>query len=124
MYRYSLTVLLVTAVVAADEPCKSGLRPEQKPGPYSGLVIVGPERGTQHCFICATADRPMVIVFARGLTDPLGRLVHKLDKALTQYQKAELRSWVTFLAEDHTAEDEAAQGVGQAAGENDDHGPI
>jgi hypothetical protein len=89
----------------ADEPCKSGPQPNQRPGPYSALVAVGKERGTQHCFICEAADKPIVIVFARTLGDPLGKLVHKLDKALTDHKSAELCAWVTFLAEDQPAYD-------------------
>lgn len=97
--------LLLAVPVSAGETCKSGLTPGKRPGPYSGLVSVGPQRGTQHCFICEAGDRPIVIVFARNLSDPLGRLVHKLDKAMQDHQKVELKSWVTFLAEDQTALD-------------------
>lgn len=89
----------------ADEPCKSGPQPGRRPGPYSALVSVGAQRGTQHCFICETADKPMVIVFARSLSEPLGRLAHKLDKALSEHQKVELKSWITFLAADQTSLD-------------------
>jgi hypothetical protein len=88
-----------------DEPCVSGLRSGQRPGPYSSLVSVGPQRGQSHCFICETADRPAVIVFARRLSDPLGKLVRGLDKALTDHKDAELRAWVTFLSSDQTALD-------------------
>jgi hypothetical protein len=81
------------------------LKPGQRPGPYSSLVSVGPQRGQSHCFICETADRPAVIVFARRLSDPLGRLARGLDKALVDYKGAELRAWVSFLGEDQTAFD-------------------
>src|SRR5262245_39817555 len=91
--------------ISLDDPCKSGPKPGQRPGPYSALVSVGPQRGTQHCFICEAADRPIIIVFARNLGDPLGRLVSKLDKVMTDNQKLELKSWVTFLAEDQAAGD-------------------
>jgi len=91
---------------SAADPCKSGLPEGKKPGPYSAVVLTGPERGQSYCYICETADRPAVIVFARTLTDPLGKLVHKIDKALAEHKKAELRGWVTFLAKD-TAEFEA-----------------
>src|SRR5438128_1402716 len=99
-------LLLVSGIrAAADEPCKSGLRESQRPGPYTALVAVGPQRGQQHCFICESGDRPLVIVFARRLSDPLGKLVAKLDKALTEHKAAELRSWVTFLADDQVSLD-------------------
>lgn len=99
------SLFLAATMVAADDPCKSGLKPNQRPGPYSFLVSVGPQRGTQHCFICEAVDRPLVIVFARNLTEPLGKLVSKLDRAMNEHQGAELKTWVTFLAEDQTSLD-------------------
>jgi hypothetical protein len=91
--------------LAAAEPCKSGLAPNQRPGPYSALVCVGPQRGQQHCFICEAGDRPLVIVFARGLSEPLGKLARQLDQTLKEQSKSELRSWITFLADDQTSMD-------------------
>jgi hypothetical protein len=109
MIRAARVTAVLIAVVGsagvAGEPVASGLRPGQRPGPYSSLVSVGPERGQSHCFICATADRPAVIVFARTLNEPLGKLVRGLDKALTDHKEAELRAWVTFLSDDQTALD-------------------
>jgi hypothetical protein len=100
-----LSVLLIAVAALAAEPVASGLRPGQRPGPYSSLVSVGTERGQSHCFICETADRPAVIVFARSLSDPLGKLARGLDKALVDHKDAELRAWVTFLSDDQTALD-------------------
>lgn len=100
-----LIFALSFGVASADEPCKSGLQPAQRPGPYSSLVAVGPQRGQQHCFVCEAADRPVVIVFARNLSDPLGKLVHHVDKAVAENKGTEMRGWVTFLAEDHVALD-------------------
>jgi hypothetical protein len=105
--RTLCALILVTlgAVAVADEPCKSGLQANQRPGPYSALVAVGPQRGQQHCYICEAGDRPMMIVFARSLSDPLGKLVHRMDKLMAEHKGADLRSWVTFLHEDGTVFD-------------------
>jgi hypothetical protein len=103
MMRWLLCILAGAALAA--EPCRSGLKPEQRPGPYSSLVAVGPQRGQSHCFICETAQRPAVIVFARTLSEPLGKLVNGIDKAVTVHKKAELRAWVTFLTEDQPSLD-------------------
>jgi hypothetical protein len=46
-----------------------------------------------------------VIVFARELSEPLGKLVAKLDKALADHKAADLRAWVTFLSDDQPALD-------------------
>lgn len=93
-------VCLFGLVAAAEEPVVSGLQPGLRPGPYSSLVSVGQQRGTLHCFICETADRPAVVVFARSLSAPLGRLVRGLDKAIDAHKNTDLRAWVTFLHSD------------------------
>jgi hypothetical protein len=99
----ALTILL--PCLCAAEPCTSGLTTGQKPGPYSSIVSVGAERGEPHCYICDTADHPAVVVFARRLSEPLGKLVAGMDKAVADNKAADLRSWVTFLSDDQTALD-------------------
>jgi hypothetical protein len=92
----------VVSIPAAD-PCKSGPQQNQRPGPYSALVCVGKERGQQHCYICEAANRPIIVVFARSLNDPTGKLVNKLDAAAKENK--DLRAWVTFLGDDQTKMD-------------------
>ncbi len=98
-----LAAFIPCAIAAA--PCTSGLAVGQKPGPYSSIVSVGAERGQPHCYICDTADHPAVVVFARRLSDPLGKLTAGLDKAVADNKAAGLRAWVTFLSDDQTALD-------------------
>src|SRR6185437_493641 len=109
MQRARCLAVLLIAIASVDgvaaEPIVSGLKPGQRPGAYSALVSVGLQRGQSHCFICETADRPDVIVFARQLSDPLGKLARGLDKAMTDHKDAELRAWVTILSDDQTALD-------------------
>jgi hypothetical protein len=100
----ALTGLFSWTVVSdslADDPCVSGLAPGKRPGPYSFVLSTGPDRGRDpQCYICKTADLPAVIVFARKPSDPLGKLVGQLDKALVEHKAADLRAWVTFLSND------------------------
>lgn len=98
----ALLAALSPLPVLAVEPCKSGPQPNQRPGPYSALVCVGKERGTQHCYICESGDKPVVIVFARTMSDPLGKLIKQVDNAVKAHKVAELRAWTTFLADDQT----------------------
>lgn len=98
----ALFALLTVLSTAAADPCKSGPQPDQRPGPYSALVCVGKERGTQHCYICEAADRPIIVVFARTMSAPLGKLVKHFDGAVKEHKAGELRAWVTFLADDQT----------------------
>jgi hypothetical protein len=98
-------VLFVSALLTAAEPLAPGLKEGQRPGPYSSVVSVGEQRGKSHCFICETADRPAVIVFARSLSDQLGKLAVKLDRAVEDNKASELRAWTTFLHADQSALD-------------------
>jgi hypothetical protein len=102
MIRCIAVAIFVASISIAADPCKSGPQPNQRTGPYSALVSVGKERGTQHCDICESAARPIVIVFARSLSEPLGKLASKLDGAVKEHKSAELRAWITFLADDQT----------------------
>ena len=98
--RTAVTILALLPLVAwADPPVRSGLDIGQRPGPYSSLVVVGAQRGTQHCFVCEAENKPIVIVFARTASEPLGKLVHGLD-GLIKKSTVDLRGWTTFLAAD------------------------
>ena len=92
--------MLLTTVVRADDPCVSGLSVGQRPGPYAFVVSTGKERGQSTCFICETAEKPAVIVFARRPSKEVGELVADLDKTVGDAKNAPLRGWVTFLGED------------------------
>src|SRR5476651_1639946 len=101
----TILALVATSAIAGADPCKSGLQPNGRPGPYSALVSVCKERGTQHCYICEAENRPLVIVFARTPSELLGKLVKQLDGAVKEHKAVELRAWVTFLADDQTKMD-------------------
>lgn len=100
-----LAGLWFTAALGAADPCRSGPQPGQRPGPYACVQSTGAQRGQSYCYICEAADRPMIVVFARNLTDPLGKLTAGLDKALGDHKAADLRGWVTFLHPDQPALD-------------------
>lgn len=91
---------LVAPAAAQADPCVSGLTPGMRPGPYSFILSTGANRGQAQCFICETADRPAVIIFARGMSEALGKLVNQLDKSLVEHKAADLRGWVTLLSAD------------------------
>src|SRR4051812_12190606 len=99
-----LGLLLLGTIVAQAEDL-SGPQPGQRPGPYTAVMSTGAGRGRSYCYMCETGDRPAVIVFARGLSEPLGKLVQQLDRAVAAHEKAELRAWVTILSNDQPALD-------------------
>jgi hypothetical protein len=94
-------VSFVVPATAADVPCVSGVPVGERPRPYTFHVATGPQRGQGlTCYICETADKPAIIVFARTMTDPLGKLLQGLDKSIVDNKTSELRAWTTFLGED------------------------
>ena len=92
-------------VLAALDATQASLQPGDRPGPYSSVVVTGSKRGTSHCFICETADKPAIIIFARSQSDALGKLASGINKALRLHKDADLRSWITFLYADQTSVD-------------------
>lgn len=78
---------------------RSGLTPGQRPGPYSAVIVTGPQRGQSCCYICETGDKPAVVLFARTLSAPLGKLVHRIDRTMADPKMTDLRGWVTFLSD-------------------------
>jgi hypothetical protein len=97
-----LAALAIPAAALGAEPCVSGPKVGQRPGPYSFVMSTGEQRGKSHCYICETENRPAVIVFARSLSEPLGKLSAGLDKALATHKTKDLRGWTTILNEDHS----------------------
>jgi hypothetical protein len=90
-------VFTTGALVAEDPALKSGLAVGQRPGPYAFVLATGPQRGQAFCYICDTADKPAAIIFARSLTEPLGKLAAKLDQAAADGTIPQMRSWLTLL---------------------------
>jgi hypothetical protein len=100
---FGIVLVACPAGAGEESPCVSGPKTGQRPGPYSSIVVTGEHRGQSHCFICETADRPAVIIFARNLSAPLGKLVSRLDGLLLDKKNADLAGWVTLLAADEAA---------------------
>jgi len=105
----SLILLVATSPIVAGDPCVSGLQSGQKPGPYSFLVATGPQRGQETCYVCDTADKPAVIVFARKLTEPLGKLLSQNDRWLSGQPKDTAACWMTVLGEKNVSLDALAK---------------
>jgi hypothetical protein len=96
----ALCLSLPLPLAAAADPCVSGIPVGKRPGPYSFLVATGPQRGQQTCYICEQHEggKPAAVVFARSLSDPLGRLMAKLDDAGAAKKDSGYKAWMTQLA--------------------------
>jgi hypothetical protein len=96
-----LIALIAVSTVPAAEPCVSGTPVGKRPGPYSFLVATGPQRGQQTCYICEQheGNKPAAVVFARTTSDPLGKLLVKLDAEALAHKDSGCKVWMTLLAE-------------------------
>ena len=96
---------LMVASVQGGEPFVSGVPVGSRPGPYTFIVSTGKDRGQLTCYICETADKPGIVIFARSPHDDLGKLVAALDRVIADPKNAPLRAWVTFLSADQATMD-------------------
>ena len=95
--RHLLPLLLVALPAVAADPLVSGVPVGKRPGPYSFLVATGPEAGKPTCYICEQAEKPTAVVFARKLSDPLGKLLAGLDAETTARKDSGFKAWMTQL---------------------------
>ncbi len=92
-----LLILLTSSTLAAD-PIVSGVPVGKRPGPYSFLVATGAQRGQQTCYICEQEKKPTAVVFARTLSEPLGKLLNELDAEAVARKDKGFKVWMTQLA--------------------------
>lgn len=92
-----LLSLLTSSTLAAD-PIVSGVPVGKRPGPYSFLVATGAQRGQQTCYICEQEKKPTAVVFARTLSEPLGKLLNELDAEAVARKDKGFKVWMTQLA--------------------------
>ena len=97
----SAFALAFALTLSAADPCVSGVPVGKRPGPYSFLVATGPQRGQQTCYVCEQheGNKPAAVVFARTTSDPLGKLMAKLDAAAIANKDTGFKVWMTLLAE-------------------------
>ncbi|HEV3383876.1 MAG TPA: hypothetical protein VG097_03625 [Gemmata sp.] len=98
--KIAITVIICwNSTVSADDPCVSGVPVGRRPGPYSFLVATGAQRGKQTCYICEQheGNKPAAVVFAHTLTDPLAKLLSKLEAAGVDKKDSGYKVWMTQL---------------------------
>ena len=95
-----LSLSLPLSLARAGDPCVSGVPVGKRPGPYSFLVATGTQRGQQTCYICEQHEggKPAAVVFARTLSDPLGKLLAGLESAGAAKKDTGYKVWMTQLA--------------------------
>ncbi|MCI0463166.1 MAG: hypothetical protein L0Z62_39980 [Gemmataceae bacterium] len=93
-------LLLLSATLTADGPFRSGLQPEERiPSAFHPLNVTGEHAGKEHCLVCENGLNPVVMIFAREVSEPLTRLLARVDAATVKHRDKELGSFVVFLGD-------------------------
>ncbi|OAI54045.1 hypothetical protein AYO44_03950 [Planctomycetaceae bacterium SCGC AG-212-F19] len=69
---------------------------------FEPMNVTGPDAGETTCILCEYGASPVVLVFARDLSEPVTRLIKRLDVATGQHQTRGLASSVIFLSKEKT----------------------
>lgn len=94
---------VVTASVSAEDRLQSGLQPgEELTGLFEPLNVTGPHAGEPHCLVCENGANPVAMIFARELSEPVVKLMAKIDAATGKYREQDMGSFVVFLSEDES----------------------
>lgn len=80
------------------EPIKSGLQAgEHITTVFEPLNLNGPHANEPHCLVCENGQSPVAMILARDVSEPLLRLLAKLDTACVRHSRQELGSFVVFF---------------------------
>lgn len=100
-------VLLTGGMLSAAEGFKSGLQPEEKiPSTFQPLNVTGEQAGNKYCLVCEHGLNPVVMIFARELSEPLIRLLSQLDAATGKHRARGMGSFVVFLSDSDALEEQ------------------
>jgi len=95
-----LAVALVVTNFAAADPLKSGPQVGQEvPGPFHPLNVTGPKAGEKNCLYCQNGSNPVAMIFARDVSEPVTKLIKKVDAATAQHGDCQMGSFVVFLSD-------------------------
>jgi hypothetical protein len=106
LFASAAAVALMAGFTSAAE-LKSGPQPGEKvPGPFSPLNVNGATPGEKQCLVCRNGANPVVMIFARDVSNPAVRkLIKKVDAATAKHSACEMGSFVVVLTDDDTAAD-------------------
>jgi hypothetical protein len=100
--------LIVSGLQAAG--IKSGPQVGEKvPGPFHPLNINGEKAGEKNCLYCSNGSNPVAMVFARQCSEPLTKLIKRIDEATVKNKDAKMGSFVVFCNDDEGLKDMLAK---------------
>jgi hypothetical protein len=105
-----LTLALLVGIAAGADALRSGPAVgEELAESFEPMNLTGPDAGATTCILCEYGAKPVALVFARELSEPVTRLVKRLDAAAIQHRSSELATTVVFLSGDEGLPKQAKQ---------------
>jgi hypothetical protein len=90
--------MLAAACATAAEPLKSGPQVGDKvPGPFEPFNVTGPNADEEWCLYCKFGNDPVIMIFAREMSEPLDALLRKVDQLSAEHKKADLGTCAIFV---------------------------
>jgi hypothetical protein len=84
--------------VAAADPLRSGLEAGQSiTTVFEPVNLNGPHAEEPHCLVCENGNCPVAMILARDASEPLLKLLSRLDAACQKHSAEELGSFAVFL---------------------------
>ena len=96
---YFLLGMIGSETASAVEPIKSGLQPGEKITTiFEPINVTGEHAGEPYCLICENGLSPVAMLFAREVSEPLLKLLVKIDEATGKNREQQMGSFVVFLS--------------------------
>lgn len=96
MSLVQLAFMLLLHTVAG--PLRSGPQPDDAIlTPFRPLNLNGEYANEQHCLVCENGNNPVVMIFARDLSEPLLHLIRRLEALTEKHRREQLGAFVVFL---------------------------
>jgi hypothetical protein len=89
------------AVAAKAETIKSGPQVgEDLAGPFHPLNVTGEKAGEKNCLYCSNGGNPVAMIFARSVSDDLGKLCKQIESCCDKNAGCKMGSFVVVCTEE------------------------
>jgi hypothetical protein len=96
---FAVLALMAGALVAGEKVTSGPQKGEELAGPFHPMNVTGEAAGQKQCLYCKNGSNPVVMIFARNVSQPLAELVKKVDAATVKNSNAKMGSFVVFLSD-------------------------
>ena len=104
VWRVAIFAMLAGSGLATAEELQSGIPPGEVVSPLEAVKCGGAKNdgvklGERLCYVCKYDVRPVVAVFARGSSKPLGEFIKQIDMAVAKHEKEKLAAFVAIIGD-------------------------